>query len=81
MPNKSIIIEYNGEQHYHPVRFGNMTEEKAKAAFDKQLVRDAYVREFCNNNGLKLIEIDGRIYNYNKLITYLNRLFADIDMA
>lgn len=82
LPNHSIIIEYNGGQHYHPVIFhAGMTKEDAKESFEKQILRDAYVREFCKNNGLKLIEIDGRIYNYNKLITYLNQLFSDIDSA
>jgi len=52
-----IFIEYNGEQHYKPVRFGGMTEEKAKEMFIKQEKRDKMLRVHCLNSNIKLIEI------------------------
>jgi 2'-5' RNA ligase len=35
-----ILIERDGEQHYHPVRFGGMDKERAKSLFDKQVAAD-----------------------------------------
>lgn len=52
IPSKNLIIEYNGKQHYQPVkRFGG-----AKA-FHKQKQRDKEVRSYCKANNIKLLEI------------------------
>ncbi len=50
---KEYVIEYNGRQHYEFVsRF-----HKSKAAFDAQLVRDAYIKAWCDENHITFIEI------------------------
>lgn len=50
--SKNLIIEYNGKQHYQPVKmFGG-----AKA-FHKQQQRDRNIRCYCRNNNIKLLEI------------------------
>lgn len=69
--NKNIIIEYNGTQHYKPVRFGGMSKEKADAAFIKQVDRDKYLQVFCNTNNINLMIIDGRKYTDIKLEKYM----------
>lgn len=52
IPSKNLIIEYNGIQHYKPIKmFGG-----AKA-FHKQKQRDENVRQYCMENGIKLLEI------------------------
>lgn len=74
-----LAIEYNGAQHYRPVKFGGMSQQDSETNFIKQQARDKYVREFCKNNGIKLIEIDGRKYQNNKLKDYLeNKLIPSI---
>ena len=51
IPSKRIGIEYQGEQHYRPVkRFGG--EEKHL----KQKERDSIVRQKCKENGIILLE-------------------------
>lgn len=66
-PLLKIAIEYNGKQHYEPVEyFGG--EEK----FNIQVKRDMYVSNFCIENKIQLISIDGRNYKYKKLIKYIN---------
>jgi hypothetical protein len=67
LPNFNLIIEYNGGQHYAPVCFGGISIEKAKNNFIKQVNRDEYVRNYCKNNNINLIEIDGRIINGKKI--------------
>lgn len=59
-----IAIEYNGEQHYRPVKFGGASDLHAHESFQKQKIRDSSLREYCKNNNIFLIEIDGRKYNH-----------------
>ena len=61
------IIEYNGEQHYKPVRFGGISIERAEAKFIKQKERDAYLQRICDENKIPIIWIDGREYANSKL--------------
>jgi predicted nucleic acid-binding Zn-ribbon protein len=54
---KSIntIIEYNGIQHYEPVKhFGGIEK------FYRQKRIDEFVRSYCLRNNIKLLEVDGR---------------------
>lgn len=71
IPNKNIILEYNGAQHYGPIKFGGINIERAKINFIKQQDRDKYVEAFCNSNKIKLICIDGRKYQDKKLERYI----------
>jgi hypothetical protein len=65
------IIEYNGIQHYRPTCFGSMNQETAEARFVLQQERDIYLEQFCNQNGIRLIWIDGRKYTNSKLHKYM----------
>lgn len=50
--NIIYYIEYNGEQHYVPIEhFGGKTK------FQKQVLRDTNVRNYCKENNITLIEI------------------------
>lgn len=68
----NVIIEYNGHQHYQPVRFNGIAQEIANSLFIKQKDRDRYLQEWCNSNDVKLICIDGRKYTNDKLVNYIN---------
>lgn len=52
-----IMIEYNGQQHYFPVRFGNISQTKAEQNFIKQKTRDEELRHICKENDIYLLEI------------------------
>lgn len=71
LPDKNIIIEYNGGQHYAPVNFSNSPHYKMEESFQKQQKRDEYIRCVCKNNNILLIEIDGREYNGFELKKYI----------
>lgn len=71
IPNQNIIIEYNGVQHYQPVRFGGISQERAQINFIKQQERDKYLQQFCINNNIQLIWVDGRKYINDKLKTHI----------
>ncbi len=51
------FIEFNGRQHYEPVRFGGMSLEEAKSNFEKQIRNDNIKKEFCERNGYNLLII------------------------
>lgn len=52
MPEENTVIEFHGEQHYRPVAwFGG------EKSFKQQMWRDSALRQYCNEHGIKLIEI------------------------
>ena len=64
LPDYNLCIEFQGQQHYKPVKFRRnrtISEEelweKAKQDLIKNQRRDEIKREFCKNNGIKLLEI------------------------
>lgn len=79
IPNIRLVIEYNGNQHYEPTGcFDNCSKEEAISKLIKQQERDKYVNEFCENNNIQIIWIDGRkLFNY-KLENYLNTDFLHL---
>lgn len=56
--NKLIfLLEYDGEQHYRPVKFGGMSEEQARTNFKLTKKRDKIKNQYCKANNIKLIRI------------------------
>lgn len=72
--NLKLIIEYDGAQHFGPIRFYTMSKEQAEANFIKQQLRDNYLEQFCKDNNIKLIRIDGRKYYGRKLEKYIKEI-------
>lgn len=67
LPDKNICIEYNGMQHYQPCsKFGG------EKTFKKQIERDKIKREYCESNGIKLIEIPYIYDTKDKIKQYLD---------
>lgn len=62
-----IAFEYDGRQHYIPVKFGGISDERAALEFKNTQKRDAYKNKFCEDNTITLIRIDGRRYINKKL--------------
>lgn len=53
LPKLKAIIEYNGIQHYIPQeKFGG-----EKKFYNYQVPRDNYIKKYCKNKGIKLIEV------------------------
>lgn len=50
--NNNVIcgIEYDGEQHFKPVRFGGVSEEEARVRFGEQLERDHRKNKIMRDN-------------------------------
>lgn len=70
---KKYIIEYNGKQHYVPIRFDSMSADLANERFLKQQKRDEELRQYCKENNIFLLEIP---YHWKEdVILYELKLF------
>lgn len=56
LPRYNLFIEYDGEQHYKPVRFfGN--EEDAENVFKRTQEHDKIKNQYCKDNNINLLRI------------------------
>lgn len=57
LPDYNICIEYDGEQHFHPVDFTNKDMKKAEEAYLGLKKRDEIKTQYCEDSNIKLIRI------------------------
>lgn len=51
------IIEYDGKQHFEPIRFNGMTPERAKEAFEIGQIHDKQKNNYCTDKNIPLLRI------------------------
>lgn len=71
LPDMNICIEYQGEQHYMPIKFRKKDYDTINEKFGMQKHRDDIKREYCLNNHIKLIEVP--YWELNHINEYLNK--------
>jgi len=64
-----LVIEMHGQQHYHPVRFGNISIEEAEANLHAQQARDEAKRSAVESAGWMYI-----VFKYDEEISIVNLL-------
>lgn len=52
-----FLIEFNGEQHYRPVKFGGLADNNADDTFEVVKMRDVIKMEYANKNRIPLLII------------------------
>lgn len=57
IPERSLLVEFQGKQHYEPVRFGGIPESKAEELFLERKRADGLKRRYAEDKGLRLLEI------------------------
>jgi lactam utilization protein B len=57
------LIEYDGEQHFRPVRFNGISEEKAKEQFKKLQYHDTLKNQYCIEKNIPLLRINYKEFN------------------
>lgn len=63
LPKYNLCIQYDGEQHFHPVNFFG-----GEQAFKETVFRDNLKNQYCKNNNIKLIRISYKEQdNINKI--------------
>lgn len=67
------LLEFDGEQHYRPMRFRN--KQKCLSKFNKTKLHDNMKNEYCKKNNIKLIRISCFDVDYRRL----KNLHNDID--
>ena len=55
VPELNMCIEYQGEQHYHPINFGGISDEEAYNNFLITQKHDKIKSEYCIKNNIQLI--------------------------
>lgn len=69
LPDYNLIIEYDGRQHFEPVRYIGMSEEEAELKFEIQQINDKYKNKLCEEHNLKIIRISYKeFYNIEKIL-------------
>jgi hypothetical protein len=68
---RNIALEYDGEQHFIPVRFGGISQAEAQIEFEKTQIRDLQKNKFCIEHNITLFRINGMKYKYDKLKEYM----------
>ena len=71
-----IVIEYDGEQHERPVRFGGISQEEAEEKFQKTKDYDKLKDDFCRDNGYKMLRISYK--DYPNILTILHTELLNI---
>jgi len=57
------LIEFDGEQHYRPVRFNSISEERALKQFKKVQYYDSLKNQYCIKNNIPLLRISYKEFN------------------
>ena len=65
-----FAVEYDGEQHFQPSRFGSQTKEEAQKAFEELKIRDNIKNEYCKNNNIPLVRVSYTI-KFNEIFDYI----------
>lgn len=80
--DKPLFIEYDGEQHFSPQRFGGRSEKRAKIAFAKQQKNDKLKNDFCADNGYQLLRIPyTELSNIESLVKdFINEHITDCEL-
>ena len=57
LPTQNMCIEYDGQQHFYPVKFAGLKDKKAEERFAVTQKRDAIKTQYCKDKGIELIRI------------------------
>jgi very-short-patch-repair endonuclease len=57
LPQYNLFIEYDGQQHYEPVRFHGNNVEENKKTFYRIQEHDKIKTQYCDENNINLLRI------------------------
>jgi hypothetical protein PPSC2_p0627 len=57
IPSKRMAIEFDGEQHFRPVKFGWSKDELADERFERACRNDAIKNQYCTDHNICLVRI------------------------
>jgi len=68
LPTYNTIIEYDGEHHFNPIKYGNQDPYKL-LIYTKY--KDNIKNKFCKDNNIKLIRVPYTIHTKNTILAFL----------
>lgn len=57
LPKYNLFIEYDGEQHYKPVKYHNQSDEETNLAFRRTQEHDKIKNAYCEEKNINLLRI------------------------
>ena len=75
LPEKNLIIEFDGKQHYKQVNFFGCSDKDAKKSYLNLKETDKIKNEYCKKNNIKLIRISFKEKNIDE---FLIKILLDI---
>lgn len=57
LPQYNLFIEYDGEQHYKPIRYYTQSDEEMKRTFEETKRRDKIKNHYCKEKNINLLRI------------------------
>lgn len=57
LPDKKLIIEYDGVHHFTPINFGGRDREKSIKSFERQKQNDCLKNIYCKSHNINLLRI------------------------
>jgi len=70
------LIEADGQQHFEPVRFGGISQEKAEKNFIETKKRDKIKTEYCEKNHIPLLRIP--YWEFNNIEQIINNFIQEL---
>lgn len=77
LSNFNLAIEYQGEQHYMPVKFNGKSLEQAEENFKEQQIKDKIKEEYFKNSDIDLLCIHYK--DYDKIDEILEKVILEKD--
>lgn len=74
IPNLNLIIEIDGEQHKKPTPFGG-DWDNAYIAYKHTVKSDDIKNKYCEENNIKLIRLESKLFRNNQYKEILTKLF------
>ena len=65
LPYQNKAIEYDGIQHFQPIRFNGISQEQANKNFEITQKHDKMKNDYCKQNGIPLLRIP--FFNYENI--------------
>jgi len=57
LPDFEMLIEFDGVQHFEPVRFGGMSDKKAREHYERQKIVDELKDAWAAKNNFKMVRV------------------------
>lgn len=73
LPDYNTVVEYQGEQHYYPVKFNaEWNDQELQRQFQYTQTRDDIKRNYCKEQGINMVEIP--YWDKNNIEKYLDKI-------